>query len=297
MHETGRKEITLPHSAENSLVYYASPGPMTDPGTYAALFDGLPSNVSELVKVVQGLLLHIFWAERYGVVLSDERQNEVQIRAVPAKLARIQTLHSGTLTEARTMERRLVGNCRDFAVMLCAMLRYHAVPARARCGFGTYFLPGYYEDHWVCEYWNRDQGRWVMLDAQLDAFQREVLSIGFDPLDMPPNQFVTSGEAWQMCRAGEADPERFGIFDMHGIWFVRGNLIRDFLSLNKVEILPWDGGWGFLIDEENMQSDIMDRIAALSLAGDEAFAEIRATYASDDRFHVPIEWLPAGSTA
>jgi hypothetical protein len=102
---------------------------------------------SELVKVVQGLLLHIFWAERYGVVLSDERQNEVQIRAVPAKLAHIQTLYSGALTEARTMERRLVGNCRDFAVMLCAMLRYQGVPARARCGFGTYFLPGHYEDH------------------------------------------------------------------------------------------------------------------------------------------------------
>jgi len=285
--------VGLSNTVENPLEYYASPGPMTDPGTYAALFDGLPSNVSELVEVVQGVLLHIFWAERYGVVLSDERQSEVQIRPVSAKLARIQVLHGGALTEARTMERRLVGNCRDFAVVLCAMLRYQGVPARARCGFGTYFLPGRYEDHWVCEYWNQDQGRWVMVDAQLDAFQREALAIGFDPLDMPPGQFVTGGEAWEMCRAGEVDPDRFGIFEMHGIWFVRGNLIRDYLSLNKVEILPWDGGWGYLRDEQNMESGTMDRIAALSLASDESFAEIRATYANDDRFHVAAEWLPA----
>jgi hypothetical protein len=32
---------------------------------------------------------------------------------------------------------------------------------------------------------------------------------------------------------------------MHGIEFVRGDLLRDFLAFNKVEILPWDGGWGY----------------------------------------------------
>jgi hypothetical protein len=131
-----------------------------------------------------------------------------------------------------------------------------------------------------------------MVDAQLDALQCEVLGIAFDPLDVPHGQFVTGGRAWQMCRAGEADPNKFGIFEWHGIWFVRGDLIRDFLALNKVEILPWDGGWGFLADEDEakMEADLMDHIAELSLAGDEAFAEIRATYESDPRFHVPEEY-------
>jgi hypothetical protein len=277
-------------SATDLLMYYAAPGPMTDAGEYAPLFDGLPADIPSLVEVVQGLLIHIFWAERYGVTLSEERKQEVQIRATAPKLARILVLDDRPLTEERPLEKRLVGNCRDFSVMMGAMLRHQGVPARARCGFGTYFVPDHYEDHWMVEYWNADESRWVAVDAQLDGFQQEALNIQFDPLDMPPGQFVTGDEAWQMCRAGEADPDIFGIFDMHGLWFVRGDLIRDFMSLNKVEILPWDGGWGFLTDEENMEAEIMDRIAHLTLAGDGAFAEIRATYEGDSRFHAPEEW-------
>ena len=102
--------------------------------------------------MVQGLLIHIFWAERYGVKLSEERQREVQIRSVARKLARIKELADWPLIVPRPPEKKLVGNCRDFSVMLCAILRHQGVPARARCGFGTYFIPDHYEDHWICEY-------------------------------------------------------------------------------------------------------------------------------------------------
>lgn len=278
--------------SDDPLAYYASAGVMTDPGEHAGLFDGLPAEIGALVDVVQGLMLHVFWAERYGAHLPEERQQEVQLRPASAKLARIQELDDQPLGEARPLERRLVGNCRDFTVLLCTMLRYQGVPARARCGFGTYFLPDHYEDHWVCEYWDRDQERWKQVDSQLDAFQQEQLAIDFDPLDVPHDRFLTGGKAWQMCRAGDADPDHFGIFEMRGIWFVRGNLVRDFLSLNKVEILPWDGGWGFLEGEEEMEGAIMDQIAALSLAGDGVFAEIRSTYGDDSRFHIPEAWYP-----
>jgi len=30
----------------DNLAYYTQPGPMTDPGAYARLFDGLPTNIS-----------------------------------------------------------------------------------------------------------------------------------------------------------------------------------------------------------------------------------------------------------
>ncbi|HSJ52157.1 MAG TPA: transglutaminase-like domain-containing protein [Anaerolineae bacterium] len=282
--------------ADDPLAYYASPGPMTDPGPYASLFAGLPSAIPELVQVVQGLLVHVFWAERYGLSLPDERKGEVQLRLVADKLARIRQLDARPLAEPRPLESKLVGNCRDFSVMLCAMLRCQGIPARARAGFGTYFMPGHYEDHWVCEYWHAGERRWVMVDAQLDALQCQVLGIDFDPLDVPPGRFVTGGRAWQMCAAGEADPESFGIFDMHGLWFVRGDLLRDFIALNKLEILPWDGGWGFLTAEAEVESELMDRLAALTLAGDGSLPEIQALYAADPRFHVPPEYLAPGSS-
>ncbi len=280
----------LADASPDPLEYYAYPGPITNPRRFSHLFDRLPTGVDRLVPVVQGLLVHIFWAERHGLKVPDERKQEVQLRSVVAKLARIRELDDRPLTEARPLDRRLVNNCRDFSVLLCAMLRYQGVPARARCGFGAYFMPEHYEDHWVCEYWNAGQGRWILVDAQLDALQRETLRIPFDPLDVPRNQFIVAGQAWQMCRAGQVNPDHFGIFDMHGLWFVRGNLIRDMLALNKVEILPWDGGFGFLTEDAPPDHELMDHLAALTTAGDKAFAEVRALYAQDERLHVPVEW-------
>ena len=158
--------------SESVFAYYASPGPMTDPGECAHLFDGLPTEISALVEVVQGLLIHIFWAERYGLQLPKEREErEVNLRGVAPKLKRIQELDASPLTVTRPLAKKLVGNCRDFSTLLCAMLRHQGVPARARCGFGTYFQDDRYPyvDHWVCEYWKADEGRWVMVDAQLNT--------------------------------------------------------------------------------------------------------------------------------
>jgi hypothetical protein len=280
--------------SDSPLRYYARSGPTTDPGGHADLFDGLPTEIPALCQAVQGLLLHIFWAERYGVELSEERKQEVDIRRVSHKLTRIRELDDRPLTVERSLERKLVGNCRDFSVLLCAMLRHQGVPARARCGFGAYFTPGKYEDHWVCEYWNEDEERWVMVDAQLDALQRQVLGIPFDPCDVPRDQFLVGGKAWHMCRAGEADPDHFGIFDLHGMWFVRGNLVRDLLALNKVEILPWDG-WGLIAkrDEELTPDDmvLLDRIAELTMTDAPPFREARAIYEKDERVHLPPDYI------
>lgn len=276
----------------DDLAYYAQPGPMTDPGPYAHLFDGLPTDLPALVKTLQGVMIHIFWAGSYGLELTDERKAEVNLRRVDKQLARLLELDARPLTEARPHERKLVGNCRDFSVMLAAILRHQGVPARARCGFGTYFIPGHYEDHWVCEYWNAAQARWILVDAQLDALMQDALKLDFDPLDTPRNHFIVGGDAWQLCRSGAANPDDFGIFEWHGLEFVRGDLLRDFLAFSKVELLPWDGGWGYLVELAPEQIAptyaLMDRVAALTLAND--FAGIHALYEEDANFHPPADW-------
>lgn len=287
----------MSESFRHALEYYAHQGLVTEPGEYVGLFDALPSEIPALCQIVQGVLLHIFWAERYGVELSEEREQEVNIRWVSRMLARVRELDGHPLTFARPLERRLVGNCRDFSTLLCAILRHQGIPARARCGFGAYFEPGHYEDHWVCEYWNAGEGRWMLVDAQLDEFQQEALGITFDTHDVPRDQFLVGGKAWQMCRAGQADPDSFGIFDMHGMWFIRGDLIRDLVSLNKIELLPWDG-WGLISKEESdLSADdraVLDHIAELTLAiseSDEAFSEVRTLYENDARLRRPKDWL------
>jgi hypothetical protein len=278
------------------LTYYATPGVFTAPGEHAALFHALAPDLNALVAAVQGAMVHIFWAERYGLDLSDERKAEVQLRDVERMLARYRALNDGDLAMPRPPEQRLVGNCRDHSVLLAAMLRHCGLPARARCGFGAYFGAGHYGDHWVAEVWDAGAGRWKLVDAQLDELQRGALQIGFDTHDVPRDQLIVGGQAWRMCRQEGADPERFGIFDMHGLWFIADNVLRDVLALNKVELLPWDG-WSVFADPRGLSAEYLgwvDELAELSLAADDRYADVRAACAPGGPLAVPPDWPPAG---
>lgn len=284
----------------NPIDYYAAPGRITDARHRAGLFDTLPADVGALCRVVQGLLIHVFWAEQYGLRLPEDRMGELQLRSVAAKLDRILELDPRPLDQPRPVEKRLIGNCRDFTVLLASMLQHQGVPARARCGFGRYFIPNHYEDHWVCEYWNAAQSRWVLVDAQMDELQSEKLSLRFDPLDVPRDQFVVGGMAWQLCRSEQADPEAFGIADMHGLWFVRGDFVRDVAALNKVELLPWDS-WGIVEEPEGgvTAGDLafLDRLAELTSGDVPEFDRVRSLYEGDERLRVPAairSYMPQG---
>ncbi len=271
-----------------TLTYFSQQGPISDPGASASQFDNLSTSIFDLVKLVQGVTIHVFWTERYGFKAPPERMDELQLRSMERRLMRTMELDPRPLNEPRLFDKKLLGNCRDHSLLLVSLLRHQGIPARARCGFGAYFMPDHLEDHWVAEYWNQEQNRWVMVDAQLDALQCEVLKINFDTLDVPRDQFIVGGKAWQMCRSGEQDPAKFGIFDMNGLGFVRGNLVRDVASLNKMELLPWDC-WGVILNEQIDNPDdliALDHIAALT-AGDVPDVEaVRSHYETDPRFHV-----------
>lgn len=267
---------------EDLLNYYAAPGRMTETGEHGELLAGLPREVSDLCRVVQQNLVHVFWAERYGRALSDDEKRTVGVRRMAEKLALMRGVMNRPLTEPRPLEQRQAGNCRDYTLLLTGMLRRQGIPARARCGFATYFTPNRFEDHWVCEYWDANRRRWTLVDSQLDALQQEALKVDFDPLDVPRNRFITGGLAWQMCRQGLADPAHFGIFELNGWWFIWGDLARDFLGLNKIEILPWDYEIPVFrhpledpFPDDPAEVAFYDRIAELTLAGDTAFADVR----------------------
>jgi hypothetical protein len=273
------------------FTFFTSQGRISQPGAYAHLFDNLPTDIAEQCKIVQGTTIHVFWAERYGLSLTPDRQAEVQLRTMEKRLARALELDPRPLTESRPLDKKLVGNCRDHSLLLVAILRHQGVPARARCGFGAYFLPNHYEDHWVAEYWNEAEARWVLVDTQLDDFQCNAMNIPFDPLDVPRDQFIVGGLAWQMCRSGAADPDSFGIFDMRGLDFVRGDFIRDVAALNKVELLPWDC-WGLILHpslDDPSDLSLLDRLADLTRGDVPDFEQVRRLYESDSRLRVDGE--------
>jgi hypothetical protein len=279
--------------SQGLLDFYAQATGNSDGGRHAERLAALPEGVVELANVIQRLLIYGDVAQAfYGVDIAPQRQRETHLRRVEDMLDRVLELDARPLVAARALDKRLVGVCHHYMLLLVAALRAKHIPARGRCGFGAYFNAPYYEDHWVCEAWNALESRWVLVDAQLDETWRHKLHIRFKVHDVPRDQFVCAADAWQACRQGRADPARYGIFrgDLRGLWFIAGNLVRDLAALNKVEMLPFDV-WGAQpgpddrLDDERLAH--FDWLAELTRRPDDAFDTLRRLYRHDDTLRVP----------
>jgi hypothetical protein len=149
---------------------------------------------------------------------------------------------------------------------------------RLRYGFASYLVPGYWIDHVIVEVWNGTD--WQRFDAQLGNELRF--------MNLAATEFISGGQAWQMCRNEGADPTHFGlgpmIPDVRGWWFIRGRLLLDFASLNKQELLCWDE-WDQAALSDSEDDTLLDKAAALSQESDST--AFHALYASDARLRVP----------
>ncbi|GIE51776.1 hypothetical protein Ani05nite_53100 [Amorphoplanes nipponensis] len=265
---------------------WVEPGVMTAVGKHAERVGGLPADAAGIARVVQGLLIHEFWAGAYGVTLAEPDRDRVNLRRAEQVLDAVVGRDDRPLDVPREPDRRVATNCRGFSVLAVALFRARGVPARARCGFGAYFTPGWYEDHWVAEY--RDGGRWKLLDAQIDDLQREQLGLRFDLTDVPREQFVVAGDGWRLTRSGRADPDRFGLTSIHeaGAWWIAANLMRDAAALDNMELLPWDL-WGAMPEPgDPVDVALFDELAAATAGPD--LAGVRRLLA-DERLRVPAE--------
>ncbi len=263
--------------------FYRTQSPTSDPGQYAHLFDDLPTDLAGIAQVTQGLIYHYMADQHsYGWIPPQERLPEINTRTMERMLAALLAKDDRPLTAARAYEERLVGCCRDFSLIACAILRHQGRPARLRYGFGGYFYPVYWGDHVVVETWTGD--RWQRFDPQLVGRR----DWGCDLLDMPADALVTGGRAWQMCRQEGADPDHFGLGpdekEVRGWWFIRERLQLDVAALNKVELLCWDGIAG-LREENPADQVLLDEMARLSLNPDST--ELRARCATDECWQVP----------
>lgn len=275
---------------DDLLASYTEPGPFTGLSVHAELLDGLPADVAAIASVVQGLLIHEALAPAYNVTLSPSRLEEKQLHGASAMLDCALRMDERPIGEKRPPDRRVVGVCRHFATLFVAIARRKGIPARARVGFANYFEAGKHVDHWVAEYWNAGESRWVLVDAQLDRHQQAFYKPDFDVLDVPRDRFRVAGDAWNLCRSGAVDPMTFGVAgtDNWGLIETFGDLLLDLAALQNIELLPW-GWYGLALEDGACETEaaLIDRLAGLSSRADaDAIEELRAIVASDARLRV-----------
>jgi hypothetical protein len=275
------------------LDHYLIQSRFSTPGRHADLFDALPSDPVGCARAVQGLLIYEHVAERfYGYAPPEARRAESHLRPVEKIIDALLALDDRPLQFGRPPEKRLIGICRHFMLLSLAIFRHHGVPARGRGGFGAYFNPGKFEDHWACEYWKADENRWALLDSQFDEVFVRNLAVDHDIHDVPRDRFLTSSNAWRRCRAGELDPQHFGIefSRLRGLWFIAGSLVRDLATLNGSEILPWDV-WGAQPSPNatltQAELEYFDEIALLTADPDANFDTLRRRYDHDRSLCLP----------
>ncbi len=262
-------------------IAYDEPGALTMfAPAQQMLLEALPVGVVDICRVAQALVIPPDFAA--GINISEDRFAEREIRSADEMLRVLCGLDPTPITEVRPLEHRIIGTCRDFTVLSCAFLQHRGVAARARCGFASYFDEGLFVDHWIVEHWLDAEARWVRLDS-------EILGVALvpDAEDLRPGEFLSGGEAWELCRSGAADPMRFGVHGVpenFGIGEVRGNAIRDLAALNQVEMLPWDH-WGRMMESYDGSTgpeydELMDRVAVACASNDPS--AFRAQYAVED---------------
>lgn len=274
--------------------FYRVQSPVSTPGALADLYDGLPHDPAALARVVRHLVIHRMEGALFDFAIAEDRlHDDAETRYVDDILRLIVERDDAPLTTPRPFERRFVGICRDFALLLCSFLRAKGVPSRIRSGFADYFTKdGFHIDHVVTEYWDAERG-WLLADAQVVAGHE----VDFDPMDVPRDRFLVAGRAWQLIRSGEAEADSFGLVtpevSLIGHWFVAGNIRLDLADLNKVEMLLWDiwgigaGGDGDMTDEIY---DLYDMAA--QVADDEvAFDAARSLFAENAGLRTPATVL------
>ena len=271
--------------SNKELNFYKNQGARTK--VRNGIFDSFPNDVPKLCKIIQGILIHPGTLKQlYNLNLPKSRISDRGLKTVQEVLDKATKLDNSPLLIPREPEKRVVGICKHFSMLLCSILREKGIPARTRCGFATYFQGGWFEDHWICEYWNFEEKRWVRVDAQIDDIQAVAYHIDrnkINLLDLPKGVFFPAGILWKLYRDGfvEGKVEGYSLVPGEfGEWYIRGNMLRDFFALNEIEYLYSEED--LLMDKNRKLSKkelkLLDKIAEYTSKPDVNFRKLRELY-------------------
>jgi len=195
------KPVEIEQTANTVLDFYRQYSPFTDPGEYKYLYKNLPDSLPELCNLIRSQFIHPY-AElpRYRELIPKERWNEsIKYPTVNSVLKGLLSYDSRGLVKDRKPEDRLILICRQNAILLASILKYRGIPARIRGGHATYLIPNFHTSHIICEVWNENDKRWMLVDPSMDM------------IDFCREKFDFSNESWQKMQKEEIDPNLYGI--------------------------------------------------------------------------------------
>jgi len=187
----------------------------------------------------------------------------------------------------RKSEDKLVLTCRFTSILTVSILKAKGIACRVRSGYAPYFpdTGGYSVDHWINEYWNEKEKRWVVIDV--DGCLHDT---GFDMFDIPVHAFDYPGKAWLDVRSGKVAGKHFlNAEPAVGIKVIGWALIYDFHSLMNNEIIYLHNvrylhyKWNRLSESDKKS---LDHLAELLCNPDKNFEQLQKIWNHEKKFRI-----------
>ena len=166
---------------EKLLNHYKEASRFTYAGPYEEYFKQLPDDIAELGNLVCGQIIH-------RVTLREGNTNANA------------DLRYGDMDRYPWYRMRCEDDVFLTVVSMNAILKTKGYAARCRAGYAPYIQEGVSLDHWITEYYNEKQGRWIRIGA--DGFWKDG-ELSFDQYDIPKDSFDFAGSTWLDIRAGK----------------------------------------------------------------------------------------------
>ncbi len=112
-------------------------------------------------------------------------------------------------------------------------------------------------EHWICEYWDKNEGRWRLLDAN-DTFLKASsgLDVGFH---LPREHYQFAYEAWKKMRGTkDFNPDQYQEYPQDGRSHIRSQLLLDFFCLLNHDMAGFDDQSGEVMEfiKEKTYTDV-----------------------------------------
>lgn len=285
------------------LEHYLQTGTYTYAGTYGDYFRSLPGNVAELGRLVCSQVIHrvtLYEGNtnanaklQYGDMTKFPwyrmRCEDDILMTAAAMTAELFRLDGRGFVPDRKTENKIVVTCRYVSVLMSAILKAKNIPCRSRAGFAPYFQPGKSMDHWINQYWNAKEARWVTIDA--DGFYDEN-GMDLGQYDIADGKFDHAARAWLDVRSGSADEMRFIYADGLGTCSLKAvirALFYDFHALMNDEISYQfqpcyiDNKFERLTEQDFKE---LDELAGLMLEPDKNFEELERIWETERKYRI-----------
>jgi hypothetical protein len=288
------------------LDHYRQTSQFTDAGLYANRVRKLPDDIRELGLLVRKQFIHrttlaagntgtnedLKYGDMTKVPFYRQAEDDYFVTAV-AMLAELYRRDPKGLTLERKTEDKLVLTCRFTSVLMASILKAKGIPCRVRSGYAPYFgvESGKSVDHWINEYWSKQENRWIIIDVDGSLHKT-----GIDMYDMPKDAFDYPADAWLKIREGKVDADHFwNAAPAIGLKVVGWALFYDLHCLMNNEIIyvhtpAYLGGkWNRFMKGDKLtekDKEELDQLAKTMLEPDKNFDKLLEIWNTEKRYRV-----------